>query len=246
LLDSDRPSLQSTHLMTPTPPAPPPLIIAIDGPAGAGKSATARALALRLGIPYVDTGAMYRVIALAAMRAGISCPLDAAGEARLAELARAVAIRFVGEARGQRVMLGDEDVTAELRDPRVSQGASIVSAVPAVRREMVTRQRELVHRDGGVIEGRDIGTVVFPDATLKVFLTAAPEVRARRRLDELRARGLTARFEDVLAEQRERDFRDSTRSDSPLRPADGAIVLDNSSLTLADVVARVLALLSQT
>jgi cytidylate kinase len=223
-----------------------PLIVAIAGPAGAGKSATARAVALRLGIPYVDTGAMYRVVALAAIRDGTLFPLDASGEARAVWLARSVAIRFVGEAGGQRVMLGEEDVTAALRAPEVSQAASMVSAVSAVRREMVARQRELARRDGGVVEGRDIGTVVFPDASVKIFLTASPEVRARRRFDELRARGLSVDLDAVLSEQRDRDLRDSTRADSPLRPADGAIVLDNSGLTLDEVVARVLAVVAET
>jgi cytidylate kinase len=124
--------------------------------------------------------------------------------------------------------------------------ASVVSVIPEVRREMVRRQRELAARTGGVVEGRDIGTVVFPDATLKVFLTAEPEVRARRRLDELARRGVVASWEDVLEDQRERDRRDSTRRDSPLRPAEGAVIVDTSRLNLAEVVDAVVALLPKT
>jgi cytidylate kinase len=213
-----------------------PLIVAIDGPAGAGKSVTARELALRLGVPYLDTGAMYRAVALAARRAGVAVPLDDEGQARVVALARQVRIEFLADPRAQRVILDGEDVTDDVRTPEVSRLASVISAVPGVRRELVRLQRELAARDGGVVEGRDIGTVVFPDATLKVFLTATPEVRALRRLDELRGRGIDASYEEVLADQRERDQRDSTRADSPLRPAEGAIVLDTSGLTVAQVV----------
>ncbi len=220
-----------------------PLLIAIDGPAGAGKSATAREVAVRLGLPYLDTGAMYRAVALLARRAGLGPRLDEAATEVVVCLARDMRVVFAGDPRAQRVMLGGEDVTEALRDPAVSEMSSVVSTIPRVRKEMVRRQREMATRDGGVIEGRDIGTVVFPDATLKVFLTAEPEVRARRRLDELARRGCAVRWEDVLAEQRERDRRDSTRADSPLRPADGAVILDTSRLTLAEVVNAVVALL---
>jgi cytidylate kinase len=223
----------------------PPLIIAIDGPAGAGKSATARELAVRLGLPYLDTGAMYRAVALLARRAGLE-ELDADGKARVVGLAERLAVSFRGDPRSQRVILDGEDVTEALRAPDVSQMASVVSAIPDVRRHMVRRQRELAARSGGVVEGRDIGTVVFPDATLKVFLTAEPEVRARRRFDELGRRGVAANWEDVLEDQRERDRRDSTRADSPLRPAEGAVVLDTSRLTLAEVVDALATLLSET
>jgi cytidylate kinase len=222
-----------------------PLIIAIDGPAGAGKSATARELAVRLALPYLDTGAMYRAVALLARRAGLE-RLDADGQARVVGFAERLAVSFRGDPRAQRVILDGEDVTDALRAPDVSQMASVVSAIPEVRRQMVRRQRELAARSGGVIEGRDIGTVVFPDATLKIFLTAEPEVRARRRFEELGRRGVAASWEDVLEEQRERDRRDSTRADSPLRPAEGAVVFDTSRLTLAEVVDALAALLSET
>jgi CMP/dCMP kinase len=214
-----------------------PLVVAIDGPSGAGKSASARGLASLLGLPYLDTGAMYRAVALASRRAGVSVPVNGAGQSRVEEIARRVAIAF-GGGDGQRVLLDGEDVTDALRTPEISQGASVVSALPVVRREMVRRQRELGAVTGGVVEGRDIGTVVFPSATVKIFLTAAPEVRARRRLEELRKRGVDATWEGVVAEQRERDTRDSTRMDSPLRPAADAVILDTSTLTLEEVVRR--------
>ena len=223
-----------------------PVLIAIDGPAGAGKSATAREVAVRLGLQYLDTGAMYRAVALLAARAGLGPELGAAGREAVVEMARRLDVRFLGDPRNQRVAVGGEDVTGALRAPEVSRMASVVSAIPEVRREMVRRQRELAARAGGVVEGRDIGTVVFPDATLKVFLTAAPEVRAQRRFEELRARGVAARRESVAAEQRERDLRDSTRPDSPLKPADGAVIVDSSRLSLAEVVDAVVALLPPT
>ncbi len=219
------------------------LLIAIDGPAGAGKSATARELAVRLGVPYLDTGAMYRAVALMARRAGLGPTLDAAGRGAVTALAGTLCVTFAGDPREQRVLLDGTDVTRELRDPEISRMASVVSAIPEVRREMVQRQRELAARAGGVVEGRDIGTVVFPEADLKVFLTAEPDVRARRRFDELTRHGLAARWEDVVEEQRERDRRDSTRPDSPLRPAEGAVIVDTSRLTLPEVVEAVVALL---
>lgn len=222
-----------------------PIIVAIDGPAGAGKSATAREVALRLDVPYLDTGAMYRAVGVAAMRRCIRPPLRPACEEQLVELAALLQIRFAGNPRDQRVLLDGEDVTAELRTPAASVMASVVSAVPGVRREMVRQQRQLAAASGGVVEGRDIGTVVFPDADVKVFLTASPEIRARRRFDELAARGVRTSWEEVLEEQRQRDLRDSTRADSPLRPAAGAHVLDTSDLTLEQVVTRVLDLVRE-
>lgn len=217
---------------------PPRLIVAIDGPAGSGKSAAARELAKRLGIPYIDTGAMYRAVALAALRQGVSFPLDAQAEIEVVKLAQALELRFEVAPWGTRVIWAGEDVSEALRVPEVSRAASQVSAISGVRRVMVARQRELGQRAGGVLEGRDIGTVVFPEAAVKVFLTARPEVRARRRFDELCKLGLEVRWEDVVAEQRERDARDASRADSPLRPASGAIILDTSDLTLAEVVQK--------
>jgi len=223
----------------------PPLIVAIDGPAGAGKSAAARELAKRLGVAYLDTGAMYRAVALAALRRGLVFPLDEAGEALVIRLAKRLAIVLEPTASGTRVLCEGEDVSMALRGPEVSRAASLVSAVPGVRRAMVARQRELGRQRGGVVEGRDIGTVVFPEAQVKVFLTARREVRVQRRFEELRGRGVAARWEDVEAEQRERDARDAGRADSPLHPASDAIILDTSDLTLPQVVEKLLAVVAE-
>jgi CMP/dCMP kinase len=217
--------------------------VAIDGPAGAGKSATAKELAVRLGLPYLDTGAMYRALALVTLRASLSAPFDEPSQRRVVALARDLDVSFAGGVSGQRVMLGSEDVSDTLRLPEVSAMASMVSVIPEVRREMVRRQREMAARTGGVIEGRDIGTVVFPEAPVKVFLTASPEIRAERRFAELRRRHLDASFESVLEDQRVRDLRDSTRADSPLKPATGASVVDSSGLCLTEVVDAIMVLL---
>jgi cytidylate kinase len=198
------------------------MVIAIDGPAGAGKSSVAKAVAVELGFTYLDSGAMYRCVALAALEQG-RWPAEVAPELTI-EL-------------GERVMLNGRDVTDAIRAPEVSESASRVAADPRVRQAMVTRQRELLSNGDWVAEGRDIGTVVAPDAELKVFLTASPEERARRRALELRADP-----DSVLAQQTLRDERDTTRAHSPLEPAEGAVELDTTDLTLAEVVQRVVAL----
>jgi len=219
-----------------------PFIVAIDGPAGAGKSTAARRLAAALGFALVDTGAIYRSVALAASRAGIAFDDDAG----LAGILPGLAIRFEpspGE-EGQRVLLGGEDVSAAIRTPPMSLGASAVSARAVVRAGLLDLQRRLAtspENRGAVLEGRDIGTVVFPDADLKVFLTAGPEVRARRRHAELRARGDSTPFGEVLADQLRRDRDDSTRALAPLRPAADAVQLDTSDLGLEQVVAALIA-----
>lgn len=221
-----------------------PFIVAIDGPAGAGKSTAARRLAVRLGFAMVDTGAIYRTVALAATRAGVALDDDLA----LAELLPGLRIRFEppppGQAdAGQRVLLGDEDVSAAIRTPAMSLGASAVSARPVVRSGLLGLQRRLATapgQAGAVLEGRDIGTVVFPDADAKFFLTASPEVRARRRYDELVAKGDAATFEQVLADQQRRDRDDAERAVAPLRAADDATLLDTSQLA-ADAVVDALA-----
>jgi cytidylate kinase len=199
------------------------MVIAIDGPAGAGKSTVAKAVASALGFTYLDTGAMYRCVALAALRGG--------GEP--GDLAASVEISL-----GDRVLLDGEDVTASIRSTEVSERASQVAADPDVRRAMVAQQRRLMATGDWVAEGRDIGTVVVPDAALKVFLTADPVERARRRAAQL---GVDPQV--VLAEQTLRDERDRTRADSPLRPAEGSIELDTTGLSLDDVVDRVIALI---
>jgi cytidylate kinase len=216
--------------------APRPFIVAIDGPAGAGKSSTSRLLAARLRFALVDTGAIYRAVALAAHRAGIALDDDA----RLGVLIAGIDIRFAPvEGGGQRVMLGEEDVSSAIRTPPVSLGASAVSARPVVRAGLLDLQRRLARAPenrGAVLEGRDIGTVVFPDADAKFFLTADPEERARRRHAELAARGDPSTLEEVLADQQKRDRDDSSRAVAPLRPAADAQVVDTGGRTLEDVV----------
>ncbi len=217
--------------------------MAVDGPAGAGKSSASRLLAARLGFAMVDTGAIYRSVALAARRAGIAYDDDAALEALLG----GVRIRFAPPARageGQRVFLGDEDVSAEIRTPPISMGASAVSARPVVRAGLLELQRRLAlapENRGAVLEGRDIGTVVFPDAEAKFYLTASVEERARRRHAELLARGEQVELQQVLAEQSQRDRADSQRAVAPLRPAEDALPVDTSGLPLEAVVERLAA-----
>jgi cytidylate kinase len=208
------------------------MLIAIDGPAGAGKSTVARALARRLGITYLDSGAMYRSVALAALRRQVD-PGDAAG---LGELARQVEIELDGE----RIRLDGEDVSEAIRTPEVTAAASRVSVHPEVREAMVERQRALIAAASHVAEGRDIGTVVSPDAPLKVFLTASDEERARRRAAET---GEHQR--DVLLAQAERDTRDRNRDHGALRPAADAVVLDTTGLEVEDVVDRIIGLASE-
>jgi CMP/dCMP kinase len=211
------------------------LVVAVDGPSGAGKSTAGRALAERLGYTYIDTGAMYRALALKAMRRGIS--LDS--EEALATLCRASRIELTDG--GRRVLLDGEDVTAEIRSRETSRASSLVSVHPGVRVEMVARQREL-GRDGGVVlDGRDIGTAVFPDAEVKFYLDASPGERAQRRLGELQAAGSDATLEAVEREVRERDYTDSHRAESPLVRAWDALELDTTRLSPEEVEERMLA-----
>jgi CMP/dCMP kinase len=208
-----------------------PHVVAIDGPAGAGKSTVARRLAERLGFFLLDTGAIYRSVALSARRAGVAW----SNGPGLAEIARKLPLRF--DAAGK-VWLADEDVSSAIRTPEISQGASTVSAHPEVRAALLQLQRQLASEGRCVVEGRDIGTVVLPWAPVKIFLTASDEVRARRRYDELVARGATVDFAATLAELRERDHRDSTRAAAPLKQAADAVLVDTSALDLESVVRR--------
>lgn len=211
------------------------LVVAIDGPAGSGKSTAARRVAEELGYSLVDTGAIYRTVALLSLRAGLS-PADGPAIALLAERTS------IQLARGGRVFLDGSDVSEAIRAPLISSLASKISALPEVRAALLGLQRALGREGGVVLEGRDIGTVVFPDAELKVFLCASPEVRARRRYEELCGRGLAVSFSETLREVEERDARDSLRAIAPLCSARDSVVLDSSDLTLDEVVDQVVAL----
>jgi len=214
-----------------------PLIIAIDGPSGAGKSTLGRRLARELGLLYIDTGATYRAVALAVAAAGV----DTSDADRVADVARRASIRLEGDPDSLRVFLDGRDVSREIRGEEVGRVASVVSTIPAVRRELVRRQREMGAGGVGVVlDGRDIGTVVFPDADVKFFVTARPEERARRRFDEELLKAREPSFEETLADINERDRRDSTRDDSPLKIADDAVVIDTTELSIDEVFARML------
>ncbi len=210
------------------------LVVAIDGPAGAGKSTIARRVAAQLNAVYIDTGAMYRAVAVLALRSGT----DLADAVRLEILARDADIRF--EAGSARVFLNGEDVSEAIRKPEVSPAASKVSAVSAVRRILVVKQREMAAAESVVMEGRDIGTVVFPNAQVKIFLDADPDVRAARRVRELAEKGQAADAAQIAREIRERDHRDSTRADSPLVCAPDAVRLDTTALSLDQVESAIL------
>jgi len=207
-----------------------PMVIAIDGPAGSGKSTVARAVAERLGLGYLDTGAMYRSVAFAALRGGV----DPAEAEMVGNLARTITLDV---APGGTVTVDGVDATIEIRGPEVTRAVSIVAANPDVRAEMRARQREWVaERGGGVMEGRDIGTVVFPDARLKVYLDASPEVRAARRSKEV----ADLSYETVATDLARRDALDSNRAADPLRTAVDAVVIDTSDLTVDQIVDRIM------
>jgi len=215
--------------------------VAIDGPSAAGKSTIAKAVSRRTGALYLDTGAMYRAVGLYMLRRGID-PWDAAA-VRAAIDGVVVRVTYLGGA--QRVFLFDEDVSDAVRAHSVSDAASAVSAVPEVRTRLVQMQREIAAGQRVVMDGRDIGTHVLPDATLKIFLVAAPEVRARRRYLELQARGSSGSFEEVLRDLIERDHNDSTRAASPLEKSEGAFEIDSSELSVDEVVDQVIELLER-
>ncbi len=210
-------------------------IVTIDGPAGAGKSTVSRMLARSLKFFYLDTGAMYRAVALQAKKEGV--PLN--DEAALEDLCRRIEITFRDGEEGQRVICQGEDVTEKIRDPEIGGMASAVSLVKAVRESMVRLQREIGSRGGIVAEGRDTGTVVFPGAKYKFFLQADPRERARRRYREFAARGLAVSLEKIEREVRDRDEQDSSRRLAPLRPAEDARIIDSTGLLPEEVVKRI-------
>ncbi|MDQ5846216.1 MAG: (d)CMP kinase [Acidobacteriota bacterium] len=212
------------------------MIIAIDGPSGAGKSTLGRKLARALNLLYIDTGSMYRAVALAVMESSTNANDDVA----VGSLAERVAIDLEGDPDSLTVTLEGLDVTDQIRSEAVTDMSSIISTIPQVRRAMVKRQREMGQR-GAVLNGRDIGTVVFPDADLKFFLTAVPQERAERRFNEERAQDPDADFEETFADMTERDRRDSTRADSPLKTADDAIIVDSTGLSIDEVFQKMMA-----
>jgi cytidylate kinase len=208
------------------------VVVAIDGPSGAGKSTIAKRLAERLGFTYIDTGAMYRAVALWGQRQNVAME----DMHRMEQLALAAEI----ELAPGRIRLNGEDVTESIRTPEVSSGASRIAVIPGVRRAMVAKQREIGERASVVMEGRDIGTVVFPRAQVKIFLDARPNERVRRRLQEVRARGEEVSEPELAAQIEERDRRDSTRADAPLAQAPDAVYLDSSGLGIEDVEQAIL------
>ncbi len=214
-------------------------IITIDGPSGSGKGTIARRVAAACGFHLLDSGALYRLVALAGRRHGLA-PDDQVGHA---EVARTLAVEFGVDAAGEeRILLQGDDVTGEIRTETAGADASRVAAMPSVRAALLQRQRDFARPPGLVGDGRDMGTVVFPQAPLKIYLTASPEERAQRRHKQLKEKGLTVNIGALSQEIRERDLRDSTRPVAPLRPAEDAITLDSTGLTIEQVVDQVLAL----
>ena len=213
--------------------------IAIDGPGGAGKSTVAKALARTLGIIYVDTGALYRTVGVAALARHLDTKDAAALTALLPEIE--IDVRFEGGV--QSVYLNGENLGDRIRTPEASMAASNVSAIPAVRAFLLDTQRQIAARNHVVMDGRDIGTVILPDAPVKIFMTASPEARAKRRTLELREKGMDVKYEDVLREMNERDAQDSGRAIAPAVPAADAVTLDNSGLDIDGTVEAVIAIM---
>ena len=210
--------------------------IAIDGPGGAGKSSLAKAVAAKLGIIYVDTGALYRTIGLYMLKSGINPKDEEAVTAALTSFT--LELKFMDGK--QTILLDGIDVGDSIRTPEVSMAASAVSAIGAVREYLLNTQRDTAHKNSVIMDGRDIGTVILPDAEIKIFLTASPQARAKRRYEELIQKGQTVTYEQVYNEMVERDTNDSTRALAPCVPADDAIILDNSNLTAEETVDEVL------
>lgn len=215
--------------------------IAMDGPVGAGKSTVARECAKRLGFVYVDTGALYRACGLFCKRNGARIiPENEDKISKLLNDGLTLGIKLIDGT--QHVYINGEDVSDEIRLPEISMAASAVSALPAVRRYLLDTQRQLAASNNVIMDGRDIGTVILPDAGLKIFITAKPEIRAKRRYDELIAKGQDVSFEDVLADLNKRDYNDTHRAEAPLKQAEDAVLLDTSELDFEQTVSRVLEL----
>lgn len=218
-----------------------PINIAIDGPAGAGKSTVAKGVAKKLGYIYVDTGALYRAIGVHALRKGVDTK-DAEGVGALLSEIK-VELKFVDGV--QKVFLCDEDVSEAIRTPDASMAASNVSAIPAVRAFLLDLQRDIASKNNCLMDGRDIGTVVLPDAQIKIFMTADVEERAMRRYKELQEKGISDTFEQVLSEMMERDFQDSNRPIAPLKPAEDSIIFDSTGHTLQQSIDEISALIGE-
>lgn len=212
-------------------------IITVDGPSGAGKGTLCHALAEKLGADFLDSGAIYRITALAAVKKGVA--LD--DEAALAALGRSLDIRFEPKAGEVNVILAGENVGDQIRTAEAGQNASKVAAFPQVREALLQRQRDFVSSKGLVADGRDMGTVVFPEAEVKLFLDASAEERTKRRVKQLQEKGFNANFDDILAEIKERDFRDRNRAVAPLVPAKDALLLDSTNLSIDEVIEQALA-----
>ena len=215
--------------------------IALDGPSGAGKSTVAKAMAKRLGIVYVDTGAMYRTIGLYVRRKDVS-PDDAEA---VAALLPEIKLEICYQNGEQHILLCGEDVGDKIRTPEMSMYASAVSALPTVRAFLLDTQRSIAEKNSVIMDGRDIGTVILPDAEVKIFLTASSEARARRRTDELLAKGVACTYEEVLSDMITRDKNDSTRKIAPAVPAEDAVFLDNSLLTVEETIERALSIIKE-
>ena len=215
--------------------------VAIDGPAGAGKSTVARAAAKEVGFIYVDTGALYRAVGVNALRKGIDTKDKPAVAASLAD----ISVDLVFENGEQKVLLNGENVSSEIRTPPASMAASDVSAVPEVRAFLFDLQRDIAKRNSCIMDGRDIGTVVLPHAKVKIFLTASPEERATRRYKELIEKGTDVKYEDVLAELIERDYNDSHREIAPLKPAEDGVILDTTGLSLEESISSIVKIVKE-
>ena len=215
--------------------------VAIDGPAGAGKSTIARAAAKKLGFIYVDTGALYRAVGVYSLRNGLDTENPETVEGTLPHIQ--VELQFQDGV--QHVLLNGEDVSEEIRTPQASMAASAVSAVPAVRRFLFDLQREIAAKNDCIMDGRDIGTVVLPQAEVKIFLTASPETRAMRRFKELQEKGAPDTYEAVLADLKQRDYNDSHRAVAPLKPAEDSVLVDTSALTLSQSVEKVIEVINE-
>lgn len=218
--------------------------VAMDGPVGAGKSTIARECAKRLGFIYVDTGALYRAVGLFCKRKSIEITQDNAGEIETA-INSGLKLEIKLENGTQLVFMNGENVSEEIRLPEISMAASAVSAIPCVRKFLLETQRKVAMENNVIMDGRDIGTVILPNADVKIFITAKPEIRAKRRYDELIAKGIDAKFEDVLNDLNTRDYNDSHRAEAPLKQADDAILLDTSDYDFEQSVCAVIKLIEK-